>query len=167
MPAPAAQPDEADRFWAKVDKTGSCWIWTAAKARGNYGSFHSSGRKGRTHRAHRYAYELLVGPIPAGLYLDHLCHNEDPACPGGDNCPHRRCVNPAHLEAVTPRENSLRGVASAALNARKTHCDKGHEFTPENTHHIKPSKSQPNGARRCRACRRETQARWKARQAIT
>ncbi|MDX2528009.1 HNH endonuclease signature motif containing protein [Streptomyces europaeiscabiei] len=156
MPAPG---DPARLFWAKVDKTGSCWIWTAFTDAGGYGSFHSRGRKGRTYRAHRYAYELLVGPIPAGLYLDHLCHNEDPTCPGGDNCLHRRCVNPAHLEPVTPRENSLRGVASAALNARKTHCNNGHEFTPENTYAIPPSKSQKHGARACRTCRRHAQAR--------
>lgn len=150
----------ADRFWAKVTKTDTCWLWGAASARGGYGSFRANGR---THRAHRFAYELHYGPIPDGLHLDHQCHNTDPSCPGGEACLHRRCVNPAHLEPATPRENTLRGGAPAAINAAKTHCIHGHEFTPENTQRIRPSRSQPNGARRCRICRRAAQNRFDAR----
>ena len=147
-------------FWAKVTKTDTCWLWNGAPARGGYGSFRI---KDRTFRVHRLAYELHNGPIQAGLEIDHVCHNQDPSCQAGDNCPHRRCVNPDHLEAVTGRENKLRGRTIAARNSTKTHCIHGHEFTPENTHHIKPSRTQPNGGRRCRACRRAAQSRFRLR----
>ncbi|WP_411732175.1 HNH endonuclease signature motif containing protein [Paeniglutamicibacter sp.] len=81
---------EAEYFWAKVRKTNSCWVWTAAKVKG-YGKFQK-------HRAHRWSYEHLVGPIPEGLTLDHLCRN-------------RACVNPEHLEPVTVEENVRRAAA--------------------------------------------------------
>jgi hypothetical protein len=155
MPQTRARAEEL--FWAKVIKTDTCWIWTAAKARGNYGSVHAMDR---TYRAHRFAYELHYGPIPDGLEIDHLCHNRDQSCPGGPACLHRRCVNPAHLEAVTGRENVRRSATLAGINAAKTHCDRGHEFTPENTYLIKPSRSRRNGGRRCRTCLRATQSRF-------
>ena len=147
---------DAERFWSKATKTDTCWLWDAALGRGGYGSFRSAGQ---SYRAHRYAYELCNGPIPDGLQVDHACHNEDPTCQGGEQCLHRRCINPAHLEAVTGAENTRRGKTTAALNAAKTHCPQGHEFTPENTYLIKPSRTQRNGARGCRACRRAAHAR--------
>jgi hypothetical protein len=155
---PQTQARVAELFWSKVDKTDTCWLWNASLLDG-YGTFSANGR---TVRAHRFAYELQRGAIPVGLQLDHLCHNEDPTCEGGGSCLHRRCVNPAHMEAVTGRENTLRGNTPAGRNARKTHCPQGHEFTPENTFAIKPSRSQRNGARGCRACRRLAQARFAA-----
>ncbi len=100
---------------------------------------------------HRVMWELLEGPIPAGLTLDHLCHNADPQCAGGKSCVHRRCANLAHLEVVTTGENSLRGRALAAVNAAKTHCDSGHPYDEANTYY------RPHGGRSCRACRREYQ----------
>lgn len=121
------------RFWEKVSKDGpgGCWLWTANLSGGGYGNFHLDGRE---RVAHRLAYEWLVGPIPEGLDLDHLCRV-------------RRCVNPAHLEPVTRRENVLRSpIAIAAQHARKTHCPAGHEYTPENTYTY-------NGWRCCRRCR--------------
>ena len=121
--------DEA-RFWQKVDKTDTCWLWTAAKAQG-YGRFYCGGR---LHAAHRWSYELLIGPIPEGLHLDHLCRN--PAS-----------VNPAHLEPVTQRENIIRGTAPAAEHAAATHCPQGHPYDEANTY------LAPNGWRQCRTCR--------------
>lgn len=136
---------DRERFWSKVEKTSTCWLWTAGTCRG-YGVFatpRQNGRQGRSLRAHRVSYQLLKGPIPEGMSLDHLCR-----VPG--------CVNPDHLEVVTGATNTLRGISSPAINARKTHCHRGHEFTPENTY-------LERGARRCKACRRLTQKLSKAR----
>ncbi len=109
-----ARAGEAARFWAKVDRTAGCWLWTGDKVNG-YGRLKVK-RDGRwTHvRAHRWAYEDAHGPIPPGIYPDHRCHTEDLSCPGGVTCPHRACVNPDHLEPVTFEENLARA------NARRT-----------------------------------------------
>mgnify|MGYP001608583411 CR=1 FL=1 len=85
-------PTLDERFWAKVLVGDGCWDWQASKTPGGYGSFRAADR---TVCAHRFSYELLVGPIPEGLDLDHLCRNKG-------------CVNPEHLEPVTRRENMLR-----------------------------------------------------------
>lgn len=111
MPASAI----ADRFFAKVNAEGPCWEWTAATMKQNgYGVFNR-GRSDGTVLAHRFSYELLVGPIPDGLQLDHLCRN-------------RICVNPDHLEPVTQRENLLRGTTLPGQNARKDRCPQGHPY---------------------------------------
>jgi len=101
-----------DRFWEKVRKSADsgCWEWTASKFREGYGKFKMDGR---SVGAHRWAYEHLRGPIPPELVCDHLCRN-----PG--------CVNPAHIELVTQKENILRGVGITAQNACKTTCKNGH-----------------------------------------
>lgn len=98
------------RFWANVDTRGpdECWPWVGYVQPNGYGSF-SSHERGTTRLAHRIAYEYMVGSIPAGLMLDHVCHTRDPRCEDRDSCPHRRCCNPAHLEPVTARENLARG----------------------------------------------------------
>lgn len=118
------------RFWTHVDKTDSCWLWTGKKTQG-YGRFFITEK--RAVQAHRYAYELLVGPILPGLTIDHLCrvHN---------------CVNPAHMEPVTKRINTLRGIGISAEYARRTACKYGHQFTEDNTiyHH--------GFARKCKTC---------------
>jgi len=101
------------RFWAKVQKTETCWNWIGAHTSKGYGSFWDGDK---LVRAPRWSYEHFVGPIPKGLQIDHLCRN-----PG--------CVNPAHLEPVTQRENILRGVSFSAIHARKTHCKYGHRLT--------------------------------------
>lgn len=123
-----------ERFWSKVDKVveSPCWLWTSALGRGGYPLFWM-GENRRAARAHRLAYEDMVGPIPAGLTLDHLCRV-------------RHCVNPAHLEPCTAGENAKRSP-NAPYNVwgRATHCRRGHEFTAATTaiHH---------GRRECRAC---------------
>lgn len=141
-------PRLPDRFWAKtcVEDVGyktPCLTWTGFKTTAGYGRF---GWQGKSDFAHRVAYKVLVGPILAGLELDHLCRN-------------RACVNVDHLEPVTHRENVLRGTAPAAARARQTHCKRGHEFTPENTRINKA------GHRNCIACmlvRSNGQSGWSA-----
>jgi hypothetical protein len=135
---------DAQRFWSKVNKTETCWLWTAGKNTDGYGVFHLSEPK-RLVRAHRWAYIAILGPIHNGLTLDHLCRV-------------RHCVNPSHLEPVTDRENLLRGISPLVVNARRTHCIHGHEFTPENT------SLTPDGRRNCKACKRKAVALRRARQ---
>ena len=134
------------RWWTHVEKTESCWLWIGAisPANGGYGQFRVGGTPGRLVRAHIFGYLALRGDIPAGYELDHRCH--DPLkCAGGNTCPHRRCVNPNHLEPVTHRVNQLRGNGAAGRNARKTHCPQGHEYNAENT-------IERRGRRECRLC---------------
>jgi len=125
-----------DRFWAKVDKIGPCWLWTGATQKSGYGGINIAGRR---HLVHRVAYEFVIGPIPDGLEIDHTCGT-------------RNCVNPEHLEVVSHAENMRRGYWTT-----KTHCRNGHEFTPDNT------KIEVGGYRRCLTCRRATDARRRAR----
>ncbi len=114
---------EAERFWARVavGDPDACWPWIGVGFSKGYGRFENQG-------AHRMAYELAVGPIPEGLEIDHVCHSQDLTCAGGDTCPHRRCVNPAHLEAVTHRQNVLRGRGLAARNFLIEACPRGHAY---------------------------------------
>ena len=110
------------RFWAKVDPNGPipahcpdlgpCWEWTGARGSKGYGHFLIGSRRDGSRRpvlAHRLAYETLIGPIPKGLESDHLCHNGS-GCPGGHDCLHRTCANPAHIEPVSHAENVRRGI---------------------------------------------------------
>ena len=117
-----------DRFWEKVDVGGVCWEWTAAKTRQGYGNFWTGARY---IGAHRWAYESLVGSIPKGLILDHLCRN-------------RACVNPDHVEPVTYGENYRRGLRGM----RRYYCPAGHEVRGDNLY------VSPEGYNQCKACRR-------------
>lgn len=147
------------RFWPKVDRSSgpdACWNWIACLRKDGYGQIGNVGTgtggvkrlivegMPRVPRAHRVAYELVRGPIPDGLTIDHLCRN-------------RGCVNPYHLEAVTGSVNTLRGTAPSALNAAKTHCYQGHEFTDANT------RIETNGSRTCKTCRNAYMRDWKKR----
>lgn len=120
----------------KVAENG-CWLWTGATLPNGYGQKAVRKPDGRltSTTAHRVAYEALIGPIPGGLSLDHLCHNADPLCSGGPTCHHRRCVNPTHLEPVTPLENQRRSPLTFTFaNLSKTHCPNGHPFDDANTY---------------------------------
>ncbi len=136
----------SERFWAKVDTSGICWEWTGGKANG-YGRFAITSAQrgpGRFAQSHRYAWEQLVGPIPDGLFLDHLCRN--PAC-----------VNPDHLEPVTNRVNLLRGYGVTRRNAAKTHCPRRHALVEGN---LVPARLV-RGQRECLTCSREKRREWK------
>lgn len=122
-----------ERFWRKVEQVESgCWLWTASTRRRGYGQFWWGER---VRCSHIVPFEVEYGSIPEGLELDHLCRTP-------------LCCNPAHLEAVTHRENLLRGETLTAAHARRTHCARGHEFAGENLVHRK------DGTRMCRECNR-------------
>ena len=131
--------ERLERNYVPEPNTG-CWLWHGAANEWGYGHVcvrGAVGDKGRNIGAHRLMYEQTRGPIPGGMHLDHLCRT--PAC-----------INPDHLEPVTPRENTMRSpIAPAALNIRKTHCPAGHPYNDVNTN------TDPSGRRRCRACRRD------------
>lgn len=134
------------RFWAKVDvgpvsdwrpELGRCWLWNrSTAAHQGYGHFWAA--PGSVVGAHRHAYFTLIGPTP--LQLDHLCRV-------------RNCVNPAHLDPATPRENVLRSpISLPSMNVLKTHCPSGHPYDAANTYVSR------RGQRFCRTCARARNA---------
>lgn len=131
---PTTSPVE--RFMSRVTVGDGCWLWTGHADKG-YGRL---GVDGKGMWAHRFAYQLAYGDLDPDLTIDHLCKET-------------LCVRPSHLEQVTLAVNSLRGDGPAGLNIRKTHCIRGHEFTPENTRLVQV---RPNGriGRNCRMCER-------------
>jgi len=129
---------------ARVD-FADCWEWTGPVDRDGYGKVSLGA--GINRRPHRVVWEGLVARIDAGLHIDHLCKN-------------RRCVNPDHIQPVTPQENIRRSASRATLNASKTHCAEGHPYDAVNTYHYK-------GRRDCRICRRAAGRRSRARQRRT
>lgn len=128
------------RFWQRVVKGDGCWIWTGRRSARGYGQWYLQGRG---IAAHRVAYEAVVGPVPAGLVLDHLCRTH-------------ACVRPSHMEPVTQRENVLRGEGVAARQAAQTHCIHGHPFDATNTY-------LNRGKRVCRECMRQAGRRYRQR----
>lgn len=128
------------RLFSKIhiDQATECWIWIAFR----YQGYGRTIWRGKVISVHRLMYAWLVAPIPVGFaarkiaQLDHLCKN-------------RACCNPLHLELVSQKTNILRSSAPSASYAKRTHCPKGHEFTPENTYRFK------RGERICKVCQRE------------
>ncbi len=121
--------------------SNSCWLWVGTKNTDGYGHFYVRSAK-RLFLAHRVSYAIKYGSTPTTLQLDHLCRTRD-------------CVNPNHLEPVTNQENSKRGNTGKITGARlkaKTHCKKGHKFTPENTYLKKHKECLSGYTRQCRTC---------------
>lgn len=137
--------------WDLVDSSGgldACWPWTGSVNPKGYGVLRMPGNTSRS--AHRVAFEDGRGPLERRLQVDHTCH--DPQhCLGGPSCSHRRCCNPRHLAATTPRQNTLRGNTPAARNAASERCPEGHRYD-----------SDTGGQRRCSQCSRIYRRRYKA-----
>ena len=133
-------------FWLNTHLEDDHLIWHGHRDADGYGVW-SLGYVLHTCRAHRLAYEMLVGPIPIGLVLDHVCRIPS-------------CVNPHHLEVVTNAENNRRGNSPSAKNSRKTHCKRGHSLRGYNLLRF----LRPNGAvvRTCRTCAVSHTKRWRA-----
>ena len=141
MTRPYTRESPEVRFWSKVEKTDGCWIWKGCNRGDGYGAFSI---RGRGILPHRFGYELSKGEIPKGLQIDHLCRN-------------RLCVNPEHLEAVSQKENILRGDSAITRNRLKTHCPRGHPLIAGNLDNYEAKK----GYRYCLICRRMHSAKWK------
>lgn len=122
------------RLVARVRVIGDCWVWVGAASQWGYPMVRIADK---CEYVHRVMHEQAHGPVPAGYMVDHLCRNT-------------RCINPDHLEAVTKRENTLRGTSTAAVHAKKTHCDHGHPFDAGNTYIRRDT-----GGRMCRTCGRQ------------
>lgn len=130
----------------RIDASGDCWEWTGNIKDNGYGYFSLGGRK---QVVHRVVWESLVGPIPEGLDLDHLCRN-------------RSCVNPDHCQPVTRAENLRRGAGNGRL--RKDRCPRGHLYSDNPfTQHLKNGKSY----RLCRTCRDARSAKWREERKVT
>jgi hypothetical protein len=138
---------ENNKFFSKkllLDCLTECLNWQGALDKDGYGGTTHQGKRGQVHRI---AYELINGPIPKGMTIDHLCRN-------------RRCCNPEHLEAVTIKTNTMRGTSFSAKNAKKTHCINGHLLDEKNTY----IRTKERG-RSCRTCNSSAVKKYKQRAA--
>jgi len=138
-------------FWNKISVRGECWDWIGASHESGYGLFRIGGKMKRTHRI---VYELVNGPIPIGLQIDHLCRNT-------------RCCNPSHLEAVTAKVNVQRSTVPQSSRNRAamiTECPQGHPYSIENTI-FQATRGGPKTSRKCRICSAASTARWRAKTA--
>lgn len=128
------------RFWAKVEKTNSCWLWHGPKTGNGYGEIEIGSRKKRVSLlVHILSYQMLIGKVPCGMEIDHLCRV-------------RHCLNPCHLEPVTHKENCLRGLSPLAQHARQRDCIRGHS--------LEEGYTDSRGQRVCRLCRAINKARY-------
>jgi len=146
------------RFWSKVEKTDSCWMWTAQISVAGYGKFYFEGSPWL---AHRFSYQFFVGPIPEGLTIDHVCHSNSD-CEEGSLCLHRRCVNPDHLEPVTQEENVAR-MNGTPGPAEKIHCLRGHPLSGNNLI-IRGRGNNGKLRRECRTCSVTRTREWRIKQ---
>jgi hypothetical protein len=132
-PIPPLTSRQVEKFWARVDASGDCWEWTGNTTRNGYGMF-SMGAVIGSKMAHRVVWQILVDVLPTDLEVDHRCFN-----PG--------CVNPDHLEPVTPYENTQRRRHTPWwCKTLRTHCPQGHPYDAANT------RVRANGTRNCKAC---------------
>lgn len=160
-------PTTEDRFWSMVRKDGPvpahrpelgpCWPWQGSVDGGGYGMFREPDKENMS-RSHIVSYVIAQGLVPGGLELDHICHNPN-TCHLGKSCPHRRCVNPDHLEAVTALVNRGKGRSRSGEVTRErmaliTHCPQGHPYNESNTAIV-------NGKRRCVECNRKRSEDWR------
>jgi hypothetical protein len=140
-PIPMLTPEQASKFWSRVDASGDCWEWTGSKLPTGYGRF--SLRKSHAPYAHRVVWHVLIGPLDPDTEIDHRCFNTS-------------CVNPDHLEPVTRIENLRRARWSGGkMRAARTHCPKGHPYDEENTSWTRDRRRQ------CKACGRlKAKVKW-------
>lgn len=154
---PKMTPLQLARMLSKVrfrTDPNSCWLWLGGKTRDGYGvlKLYKDSKWYATARAHRVLYEAMIGRIPDGLVIDHLCRN-------------RACCNPGHMEIVTIATNVMRGTSPAAIAAQKDHCARGHKYTKVTTlwaTAIRANK-KPKRFRMCRICKRDNERRYRDR----
>jgi hypothetical protein len=140
-----------ERIWRNVTvQPNGCWTYARIHEATGYGY---TWWQGQTMHVHKAAYLALVGPIPDGWQVDHVCHSRAVAtCPGGRTCPHRPCMNPADLEAVTRKINLLRSNSPSGRNSRKSTCPVGHVYDQTNR----------EGKRKCSQCERDAAPNYRA-----